>query len=125
MWTEWSEWTACSVTCGGGRRRKERECVRPDTGARVSDADCPGEPLVEEKCAEDRCPSLGPWSEWSPCPVTCGGGTKARERDCGLAPEGAVLRDGKRAFRAIDRSNDVQSFRRLEKMFSFTNVHFL
>ena len=25
VWTEWSEWTACSVTCGGGRRNKEHK----------------------------------------------------------------------------------------------------
>ena len=26
-WTEWSDWTVCTQSCGGGRRSKVRECV--------------------------------------------------------------------------------------------------
>ena len=38
-------------------------------------------------------PALGPWSPWSTCPVTCGGSLRTRSRDCGLAPEGSLLRN--------------------------------
>ena len=27
--TEWSQWSECSKTCGGGTRSKKRECVYP------------------------------------------------------------------------------------------------
>ena len=55
VWTEWSEWTACSVTCGGGKRSKSRECVLPD-GARSSGLFCEGSDFMEEKCNTDKCP---------------------------------------------------------------------
>ena len=29
-WTQWSEWGACSVSRGRGRKTRERECVSPD-----------------------------------------------------------------------------------------------
>ena len=29
IYTEWSEWSKCSVSCGGGKQSKERSCVLP------------------------------------------------------------------------------------------------
>lgn len=62
VWTEWSEWTVCSVTCGGGKRTKTRECVLPD-GARSSDLYCEGKSIIVEECNSNKCPGK------CPCPV--------------------------------------------------------
>ena len=35
-----------------------------------------------EKCNENTCPSLTPWTDWSECSVTCGGGSQKRIREC-------------------------------------------
>jgi hypothetical protein len=56
-WNEWSQWSACTLTCGGGKRIKERECVLPD-GEVVSDQQCLGGVAdMEEMCNENKCPS--------------------------------------------------------------------
>ena len=35
--TEWSEWSECSVSCGGGMRFKRRECVYQRSGEVAND----------------------------------------------------------------------------------------
>ena len=31
-WTGWSEWSDCSATCGGGQKRRRRECKEGEEG---------------------------------------------------------------------------------------------
>jgi len=65
-WTEWSQWTVCSVSCGGGLRLMKRECKGSE-----SDANCEGPNEVSQTCNIQPCPKT-----WSKCSVTCGGGIK-------------------------------------------------
>ncbi len=79
VWTDWTEWTPCTKTCGGGSRKKVRECVLPKS---EDPSKCSGDSEMVESCNEDTCPSLTPWSEWTECSATCGGGSQRRVRDC-------------------------------------------
>ena len=59
---------------------KFRKCGLSST--RASDNPCL-EPLNEQrKCNVLACPEFGPWTIWSPCSVTCGGGNQTRTRAC-------------------------------------------
>jgi len=69
---DWSNWKACSVTCGNGTSLRERKVlVKEEGGGRPC-----SEPLEEEvPCTEKACPvdcSWGDWSHWSHCSQTCG-----------------------------------------------------
>ena len=52
MWTDWSPWSQCSTSCGGGRRQRGRECAAPTfrNGRYFCEG---GEDYEEEACNEN------------------------------------------------------------------------
>ena len=81
-WSQWQEWSACSVTCGAGRRNRNRKCNA------LTRENCVGPDTEDEECDSGPCAAWSPWSEWSQCSATCGQGQTQRQRTC--TPEGAT-----------------------------------
>ncbi|KAM4684567.1 LOW QUALITY PROTEIN: SCO-spondin-like [Amazona ochrocephala] len=76
----WSPWSPCSHSCGGGNTSRHRECQESAGGEPCSATDT--EEVAE--CNLQPCPGgcrLSPWSPWSRCSTTCGGGTSERRRE--------------------------------------------
>ncbi|XP_045160489.2 SCO-spondin-like [Mercenaria mercenaria] len=92
-WSDWSEWTKCSATCGGGYRNKSRTCNEPLYGGLM----CQGEMSETDTCNVDACPIDGEWSDWtqwSTCTATCGGGTREKTRACSEPKYGGKFCEG-------------------------------
>ena len=54
VWKEWTTWSECSLTCGGGERRRSRSCIPPLHGGK----DCDGPSMNVEACNEQPCPGM-------------------------------------------------------------------
>eukprot|EP01134_Creolimax_fragrantissima_P000840 CFRG0840T1 len=81
--TSWSEWTACSMSCGGGTQNRSRTEIIPELGIDNND-NCP--PLNETQvCNDQLCPIdcvVGDWTTWGDCSTSCGNsGVKHRSRE--------------------------------------------
>ncbi|XP_063420519.1 furin-like protease kpc-1 [Mytilus trossulus] len=82
-WTNWNQWSICSVTCGRGTRSRRRQC---------HSGHCSGERSETGQCNNHECQTevqyngmLGEWSQWSQwsrCSSTSGYGTRDRRRQC-------------------------------------------
>ncbi|XP_022796325.1 A disintegrin and metalloproteinase with thrombospondin motifs adt-1-like [Stylophora pistillata] len=84
-YTEWTEWSVCSASCGGGSQLRTRQCTRPLPKYGGVDCDELGPANQTQECNPDPCPIDGnytEWSEWSECDVNCGGGVQSRSRTC-------------------------------------------
>ncbi|XP_066275229.1 SCO-spondin-like [Branchiostoma lanceolatum] len=82
-WSNWGPWSDCSLTCGGGTRSRDRACTNPAPAK--GGANCVGPDQETQQCNTRTCPIDGGWSDWSPwfdCSVTCGVGTRTRNRAC-------------------------------------------
>uniref|UniRef100_A0A7N6A9X5 Adhesion G protein-coupled receptor B1a n=1 Tax=Anabas testudineus TaxID=64144 RepID=A0A7N6A9X5_ANATE len=96
VWNEWSSWGSCSASCSNGTMQRTRECNGPSYGG----SECRGEFLETVDCFLGECPVDGkwqPWSLWSGCSKTCGGGTQQRNRICYGPFFGGQLCPGERA----------------------------
>jgi len=88
-WAEWSNWGACSASCGEGGQKRHRKCDHPapkNGGKECKMGKSHG--MMEEemrKCSNDKCPingGYGDWSAFSKCTKTCGGGLHYKHRCC-------------------------------------------
>lgn len=77
--TDWSDWSACSVSCGGGYQLAVRSCDPTFTST-----DCRGDTIKTKLCNANLCPGMWyAWSSWSGCSQTCGGdGIEVKFRRC-------------------------------------------
>ena len=84
-YTEWTEFTSCSITCGGGKRTRSRTCLNPRPQYGGLNCSSLGPAQEGEDCNTHACPIDGGYSEWSTfgaCSATCGNGLKRRTRLC-------------------------------------------
>lgn len=84
-WSEWGNFTACSVTCGIGERVRNRTCDALDPNINGT-LNCNGTDTETDHCVNKPCdPIHGNWSVWSKfsdCSKSCGGGLQTRTRHC-------------------------------------------
>ncbi|KAF6212098.1 hypothetical protein GE061_012618 [Apolygus lucorum] len=87
---DWTEWSDCSASCGGGIKKRERLCqasvkYQPEDIVTLVQSTCVGHNLVQNQtCNPSPCPVDGGWGEWreGACSRSCGGGVRKRRRLC-------------------------------------------
>ncbi|KAM5255351.1 SCO-spondin-like [Ctenodactylus gundi] len=82
-WTQWSSWSECPVSCGGGEQVRTRACVVPAPPPRG--LPCQGLDTQTQHCGQQLCPQLldaCSWGSWGPCSRTCGPGLISRSGSC-------------------------------------------
>jgi len=83
QWGSWTDYSACSHTCGYGTQARYRYCNSPAPS--WGGAMCSGNHHESRPCHDKACPIDGAWGMWTgfvPCSVTCGSGTQTRYRYC-------------------------------------------
>ena len=86
VWGSWSNFGACSVTCGVGRQEKSRSVVIQQSCGGIK---CAGSSTQSQSCNSQCCPVDCVWDSWSAygaCSVTCGGGHQIRNRSVAVQP---------------------------------------
>lgn len=110
--SQWTSWSACPVTCGGGygqdkgRVRYRVVLQFPQGGG----AECDGGTFELQPCAIEKCPMKvdchwGDWSTLSACTTSCGGGMASRSREVVQLPQHGGKRCEKNITMMISECN--------------------
>ena len=84
-YSEWTEFSRCTVSCGNGTRHRTRSCSRPQPKYGGRDCAHLGSNIEIAICNNTFCPTHGGFSEWSTfskCTRTCDKGIQKRSRKC-------------------------------------------
>ncbi|XP_042884223.1 A disintegrin and metalloproteinase with thrombospondin motifs 7-like [Penaeus japonicus] len=79
---EHSDWSVCTVTCGGGKQVSRVQCMEKEAGL-VEDRYCQDQPRPEDRsreCNIHACPAWWWSGRWQPCSITCGNDRGTRRR---------------------------------------------
>ncbi|KAM9391749.1 properdin-like [Pholidichthys leucotaenia] len=88
VWSPWSSWSQCNKLCGEGVRQSRRRCFNKDESQCEKASDNLHVEACNGTCCDGADMGWGPWLNWSPCSVSCGGvGVRKRERKCTSRPE--------------------------------------
>jgi hypothetical protein len=97
--SDWTMWTPCSASCGGGQKHRERYISQPafnggkpcSVGASASLALVETTACAAMCCADGRgAPQdcvWGEWGEWGACSHSCDGGERQRQREILASPK--------------------------------------
>ncbi|GCC16381.1 hypothetical protein chiPu_0021853, partial [Chiloscyllium punctatum] len=86
-WSDWTPWSDCSISCGGGIQRRFRFCTNPRAAG--NGLPCVGPEEEINPCNVQQCSRAGAWGEWSlwsDCSRSCGDGVRSRSRLCDRPP---------------------------------------
>lgn len=81
-WNSWGDWSECppcyNLLTDKPSQKRSRTCKS------LTNENCNGKNVEARDCEINACtsPSWSDFSDWSPCSVTCGFGTKKRTRTC-------------------------------------------
>lgn len=84
-YSDWSVFSNCSKTCGNGIQTRTRNCSNPKPKYGGRDCSNLGLEFEVKECNTRPCPVNGGYSTWtrfSQCTVSCGSGTRQRNRSC-------------------------------------------
>ena len=93
-WGSWASWGVCSMTCGPGVQRQERNVT---VFPMFNGTNCQGLTYNFTGCNKGDCPNYvtnctwGNWFDWEACTTTCGGGQRQRDRFVQIYPQNGGL----------------------------------
>ncbi|KAJ1085757.1 hypothetical protein NDU88_005882 [Pleurodeles waltl] len=89
-WSQWSTWSSCSRSACGmpGIQIRQRTCLNNQPPLLPHLPRCEGQATDRRPCKAAPCEEAKwhPWSAWTPCTKTCGGGRRTRKRSCARSP---------------------------------------